>query len=37
MIPEWGELSQEMLDEFEKESGIKVKVSTVSWDDIYLF
>lgn len=34
MIPEWGELSQEMLDEFEKESGIKVKVSTVSWDDI---
>ena len=34
MIPEWGEPSQEMLDEFEKESGIKVKVTTVSWDDI---
>lgn len=34
MIPEWGEPSQEMLDEFEKESGIKVKVNTVSWDDI---
>lgn len=34
MIPEWGAPSQEMLDEFQKESGIKVKVNTVSWDDI---
>lgn len=34
MIPEWGAPSQEMLNEFEKESGIKVKVNTVSWDDI---
>ena len=34
MIPEWGAPSQEMLNEFEKETGIKVKVNTVSWDDI---
>lgn len=34
MIPEWGAPSQEMLNEFEKESSIKVKVNTVSWDDI---
>lgn len=34
MIPDWGVPPQEMLDEFEKETGIKVNVETVSWDDI---
>ena len=34
MIPEWGVPSGEMLDEFSKETGIKVNVETVAWDDI---
>lgn len=34
MIPEWGVPSDEMLDEFNKETGIKVNVETVAWDDI---
>ncbi len=34
MIPDWGVPPQEMLDEFQKESGIKVNVETVSWDDM---
>ena len=34
MIPEWGVPSDEMLDEFTKETGIKVNVETVAWDDI---
>ena len=34
MIPEWGVPSNEMLDEFNKETGIKVNVETVAWDDI---
>ena len=34
MIPENGVPSQEMLDEFKKETGIKVNVETVAWDDI---
>lgn len=34
MIPEWGAPSDEMLKEFENETGIKVKVETVKWDDI---
>lgn len=34
MIPDWGVPPQNMLAEFEKESGIKVNVETVSWDDM---
>lgn len=34
MIPDWGVPPQYMLDEFQKESGIKVHVETVSWDDM---
>lgn len=34
MIPDWGVPPQAMLDEFQKESGIKVNVETVAWDDI---
>lgn len=34
MIPDWGVPPQSMLDEFEKNSGIKVNVETVSWDDM---
>ena len=34
MVPEWGVPNEKMLDEFYKESGIKVNVETVSWDDI---
>lgn len=34
MIPEWGVPSDEMLDEFTDETGIKVNVETVAWDDI---
>lgn len=34
MIPEWGVPTQKMLDEFYKETGIKVNVETVAWDDL---
>ena len=34
MIPEWGVPSDEMLDEFTEDTGIKVNVETVAWDDI---
>lgn len=34
MIPEWGVPSDEMLKKFNDETGITVKVETVSWDDI---
>lgn len=34
MVPPWAELPSNLLDEFTKESGIKVLVNTVSWDDI---
>ncbi len=34
MIPEWGVPTDEMLKEFEQESGIKVNVMPTSWDDI---
>ena len=34
MIPDWGVPPQNMLAEFEKETGIKVNVETVSWDDM---
>lgn len=34
MIPDWGAPTAEMLADFEKESGIKVNVEEVSWDDI---
>ena len=34
MIPEWEVSSDEMLDEFTKETGIKVNIETVAWDDI---
>ena len=34
MIPEWGVTSDTMLEEFTDETGIKVNVETVSWDDI---
>lgn len=34
MIPDWGVPNEELLSEFENESGIKVNVNTVGWDDI---
>ena len=34
MIPEWGVPSDTMLEEFTDETGIRVNVETVSWDDI---
>jgi multiple sugar transport system substrate-binding protein len=34
MIPDWGVPSDDMLNEFTKETNIKVNVETVSWDDI---
>lgn len=34
MIPDWGNPGEELLAEFEEESGIKVHVEEVSWDDI---
>lgn len=34
MIPEWGVPTDEMIKEFEDESGIKVNIMTTSWDDI---
>ena len=34
MIPEWGVPSDGMLKEFTDETGIKVNIETVSWDDI---
>lgn len=34
MIPDWGNPGEELLAEFEEESGIKVNVEEVSWDDI---
>lgn len=34
MIPEWGVPSDQLLDEFKKETGIDVEVDAVSWDDI---
>lgn len=34
MMPEWGTPSENLLNEFEKESGIKVKVVPTNWDDI---
>ena len=34
MIPEWRVPTDEMLDEFTDETGIKVNVETVAWDDI---
>lgn len=34
MIPEYGQPSEEMLKQFEDETGIKVNVMPTSWDDI---
>lgn len=34
MIPDWGVPSDEMLEDFTKETGIRVLVDEVSWDDI---
>lgn len=34
MIPEWGAPDDELLDQFEEETGIYVTVNEVSWDDI---
>ena len=34
MIPEWGALDDELLSKFTKESGIRVVINEVSWDDI---
>lgn len=34
MIPDWGAPNEELLAEFEEETGIKVTVNEVSWDDI---
>lgn len=34
MIPDWGVPNEDLLAEFEEETGIKVTVNEVSWDDI---
>lgn len=34
MVPPWGEPSGELLDSFTKDTGIKVTVNVVGWDDI---
>ncbi len=34
MIPEWGAPDDELLDQFEEETGIYVTVNEVGWDDI---
>ena len=34
MIPDWGVPNEELLSDFTKETGIKVTVNEVSWDDI---
>ena len=34
MVPDWAVPSDEMLDEFTKDSGIKVTMNVVGWDDI---
>lgn len=34
MIPDWGNPGEELLKEFTEETGIKVTVNEVSWDDI---
>ena len=34
MVPDWAVPTDEMLDEFESETGIGVTISTVGWDDI---
>ncbi|MCH4008827.1 ABC transporter substrate-binding protein [Companilactobacillus sp.] len=34
MVPDWGAPTQSMLNDFEKESGVKVNVQPTSWDDI---
>lgn len=34
MIPDWGVPNDDLLAEFEEETGIKVTVNEVSWDDI---
>ena len=34
MVPDWGNPGEELLQEFEEESGIHVNVEEVSWDDI---
>lgn len=34
MLPEWGLPSDDMLDEFEKDSGVKVNLMPTDWDDI---
>lgn len=34
MVPDWGNPGEELLKEFTEETGIKVTVNEVSWDDI---
>lgn len=34
MIPDWGVPPEDMLKDFTKDTGIKVNVETVAWDDI---
>lgn len=34
MVPDWAVPSEEMLNAFEEESGIKVNMNILSWDDI---
>lgn len=34
MIPDWGVPNEQLLNDFTKETGIKVTVNEVSWDDI---
>lgn len=34
MVPDWGAPTQKMLDQFEKESGVKVNMQPTAWDDI---
>lgn len=35
MLPPWGELSDDVLDEFEKSTGISVEMQIVGWDEIH--
>ena len=34
MVPDWGNPGEELIKEFQEETGIKVIVNEVSWNDI---
>lgn len=35
LLPPWGQMPQSSLDEFTKQTGIKVKMESMSWDNIH--